>query len=62
MKITDVLISAILKKGVLYEARNVDADFEIPGEQLAMTKEGGIFKTIKVNVKIDHMSIRVEKE
>ena len=30
MKITDMIISGILKKGILYEARNVDTDVEIP--------------------------------
>lgn len=30
MKITDMVISAIVKKGILYEARNIDADVEIP--------------------------------
>ena len=30
MKITDMMISALLKKGILYEARNVDTDVEIP--------------------------------
>ena len=30
MKITDMVISAILKKGILYEARKVDTDVEIP--------------------------------
>lgn len=54
MKISDMIISAIIKKGILYEARNVDIDVDIPTE-----KEG---KTIKVNFKAEHMSIRIDKE
>jgi len=50
MKITDtvisMIVSAILKKGVLYEARNVDV--EIP--------------ELKVNIKCEHMMLRIEKD
>jgi len=56
MKITDMVISAILKKGILYEARNVDTDVEFP-----MTIENQEHK-IKINIKCEHMSLRIEKE
>jgi len=52
MKLSDILISAIVKKGILYEARNCDIDFDIPS---ATDK-------IKVHFKAEHMSIRIEKE
>ena len=56
MKITDMVITAILKKGILYEARNVDTDFEIP-----MNIEGQDHK-IKVNIKCEHMILKFDKE
>ena len=56
MKITDMVISAILKKGILYEARNVDTDVEIP-----MVIENQECK-IKVNIKCEHMTLRIEKD
>jgi hypothetical protein len=56
MKITDMVISAILKKGVLYEARNVDTDVEIP--MVIENQE----RKIKINIKCEHMTLRVEKE
>jgi len=52
MKITDMIISAILKKGILYEARNVDTDVEIPIEN----------QKIKINIKCEHMTLRIEKQ
>lgn len=62
MKLADMVISAILKKGILYEARNIDVDFDIPTEKLCESKEGNEFKTVKVHVKAEHMSIRIEQE
>ena len=56
MKISDVILSAIIKKGILYEARNVDTDVSIP-----MFVEGTIME-VKVNIKCDHMTLRIEKE
>lgn len=60
MKITDMLISAIIKKGILYEARNCDLEFEIP------TQGGADVETqenkVKIKFKAEHMSLRIEKE
>ena len=56
MKITDVILSAIIKKGVLYEARNVDSDVVIP------IVVGESIMEIKVNIKCDHMTLKIEKE
>ena len=56
MKITDVILSAIIKKGVLYEARNVNSDVVIP-----IVVDGSIMD-IKVNIKCDHMTLKIEKE
>lgn len=56
MKLTDLILSAIIKKGVLYEARNVDTDVEIP-----VIVENGL-SAIKINIKCDHMVLTIEKE
>lgn len=56
MKITDMVISSILKKGILYEARNVDTDVEIP--MVIENQE----RKIKINIKCEHMTLRIEKE
>ena len=59
MKLTDLILSAIIKKGVLYEARNCDVEFEIP-----QNKEHGSNapnEKIKIHFKAEHMSLRIEK-
>ena len=56
MKITDMVISAILKKGILYEAMNVDTDVEIP--MVIENQE----RKIKINIKCEHMTLRIEKD
>ena len=56
MKITDMMISAILKKGILYEARNVDIDVEIPVEV------DGKMQGIKIKFTAEHMNLRIEKD
>jgi len=56
MKITDMIISAILKKGILYEARNVDTNIEIP--MVIENQE----RKIKINIKCQHMTLRIERE
>lgn len=58
MKLTDMIISAIIKKGICYEARNVDTEFTIPREDEA----GNSKEVIKIKFKCDHMTLRVEKE
>lgn len=54
MKITDVIITALIKKGMLYEARNMDVDVNIP-----FGEDNG--ETIYVNIRCDHMSVKIEK-
>jgi len=60
-KITDMIVSAIIKKGILGEARNVDVEFEIPTEKLYTTHEGDVFKNTKIHIKAEHLSIQIEK-
>lgn len=57
MKITDMIISAILKRGIAYEARNVDTIFDIPA-----TTKGGEDGIMRINLKVDHMTLKVERE
>lgn len=61
LKITDMIVSAILKKGILCEARNCNMEFEVPSSELG---EAGVIleNKIKVTVKVDHMTVRIEKE
>jgi len=61
MKITDMLVSALLKKGILYEARNCDVDFEIPSTQVNANGEERESK-VKIKFKAEHMTLRIEKE
>lgn len=56
MKITDMIITAMVKRGVLYEAKNTDVDVEIP------VSIEGLDKIVKVNIKCENMTIRIEKE
>ena len=56
MKLTDMIISAIVKNGILYEARNVETDFQIP-----IVVEGQE-KTIKVQFKAENMTLRIDKD
>ena len=56
MKLTDAILSAIIKKGILYEARNVDTDINIP--TIVNDKE----TIIRINFKAEHMTLRIEKE
>lgn len=56
MKIRDMIISAIIKKGILYEARNVDIDVDVPMTNQEETE------FIRINFKAEHMIIRIDKE
>lgn len=79
MKITDIIISALMKKGILYEARNCEIDVDIPMNTISqplmttrIDKSGYATavpditmlpeSTIKVKLKIEHMTVRIEKE
>ena len=48
-------ISAMLKKGLLYEAKDMDINVDIP-----VTVEGKE-QNMKVNVKCEYMTLRIEK-
>ena len=61
MNVTDMLISAILKKGILYEGRNCNLEVDIP-----ITKNDVEVETPngKINIKVttEHMTLRIEKK
>lgn len=61
MKITDVIVSLLIKKGVLYEAKECDMEFEIPIVQENEMDEN-VSNTIKVRFKADNMILRIERE
>lgn len=64
MKLSDMIISALIKRGVLCEARNVDVEFDIPGKALMMVKDEGVVndKPVKIHLKSEHITLRIEKE
>lgn len=51
-KIIELAVSMIIKKGIVYEARNCDINIDIPNGN----------EKIKVNFKADHMKLYIEKE
>jgi len=55
MKLADMIVSAIIKRGIFYEARNVDTIFDIP------VQNEGTEQIIKIQFKAEHMSIKVDK-
>lgn len=61
MKFMDMIISAAIKKGVLYEARNCDLEFEVPGTVLNLGEEASK-SSIKIKMKVEHMSLKLENE
>ena len=48
--IKEMVLSAIIKKGILYEGRNCDINIDVPNGD----------KVIKINFKADNMSLRIE--
>lgn len=61
MKITDMIISGLMKRGVLYEARNCDMEFELPLTQENASGENKQNKVV-IRFKAEHMILRIEKE
>lgn len=61
MNLKDMLISALMKKGVLYEARNCDMEIDVPFPQVNANGEAEE-KTVKIRFKAEHVKISLEKE
>jgi hypothetical protein len=55
MKLTDMIISAIIKKGIVYEARCVDTTIAIPMEH------EGEERIIQIQFKAEHMTLKLDK-
>ena len=51
-----ILVSAVMKKGVLMEARDYEMEFEI------LNQDGTTGNMMKIKVKASHVKITVEKE
>lgn len=51
MKIADMVISAILRRGIVYDSKNTDISVNVPNGP----------EVIKVNIKAEHMKISIEK-
>lgn len=56
MKITDMIITALIKRGFVYDAKNFETDVEIP----IVVNE--LEKSVKVNIRCENMTIRIDKE
>ena len=61
MKFMDMIISAAIKKGVLYEARNCDLEFDVPAAMLNIGGEDNK-SSIKIKMKVEHKSLKLENE
>lgn len=58
MSILKMVVSMLLKKGVMYEGKNVECDFVIP-----ISKEGQKDPDhIRVNFKAEHMTLKMVKD
>lgn len=51
LNIKEMILSAIVKKGILYEANKCDINVDIPNGS----------EVIKINFKADNMKLRIEK-
>jgi hypothetical protein len=61
MKLTEMAINAILKKGVLYEGEEVELEFDIPMSALTNVKSDDSTNSISIKFKAKSMSLRIEK-
>lgn len=59
MKITDMIISAILKKGILYEAANMNVDVCVP---IDLPNNEGKETEVRIYIQADNVKLRIEKE
>ena len=63
-KLSDAIVSAILKRGVIFEGRNIE--LIIPIKHLGKISPEGVLTplndTIDIMVTIDHASVKLEKE
>ena len=50
MKLTDMVIAGIIKRGIIFEARNFETDVEIPETN------------VTVKIRAEHLTVRVDKD
>jgi len=50
MKLTDIIISTIIKKGIVWEARNFETNVQIPDSNIV------------VKIKAEHMTVHISKD
>ena len=60
MKLSDALITMILKKGFLYESRNCDMEIKIPMSAFD-ADTGAEPNDVIVKFKAEHMSLKIER-
>jgi hypothetical protein len=60
MKLTEVMVSMLLKKGIISESKNVDLEIDIPQ---SMLKVDSLDKNSKITIRLkaENVTIRVEK-
>lgn len=61
LKLSDMLISAIIKKGILYEGRNCEMEFDVPTTNFGVNEEIKE-NVVRIRLKAEHMTIRIEKD
>ena len=61
MKITDLLVSILLKKSVLCETKNIDMEMDIPA---SMVNANAVDPNAKITIRIkaENVKVTVEKE
>lgn len=60
MALTDIIVSGLIKRGIFYENQHLEAEFEIPHTRTE--SDGIVSEKIKIYVKADNISIKVDKE
>jgi len=50
MKLTDMIISGVIKRGIVFEARNFEGDIQIPDTN------------VTIRIKAENVTVRVDKE
>ncbi len=54
--LADFVISALVKKGIMFEARNVDLDLPLESDELIDTYSR------KLHIHCDHVSVKFDKD
>lgn len=60
MKITDIIVSLLGKKGILMDTKNIDMEIDIPASMLKVDDVTG--NKITVRFKAENCKITIEKE